>query len=381
MFGEIGVYLLFLIVVYVVTAVFFRTLASFRFLFAIPKANMFALVTTFKNTDTKLTEGNGAGTVVNVIHGIPGKRINKSNHDPMQWLFEDGVEKRGLLYSLFGVVWIGPFRYLLKSKVRTFRLGREDKGTEYLDSPKDITSEFLFYSGEQLVTILDAETAGSFDLDFRINTIWEAKYPVRVVLKVADSIAFLSSAVKDKVNLFTGTHQPEEFLGDRYNENGKSTDSKTNSEAVKNELIKRVTDTCEQTEKEVGLSITAARLVSIDPDQAQFKFFILQGTTRRENDARLAIAENTLAIKRKQNEGEADFIERVLKPQSELPNAVGLALADAYKKNQTVTVFAPGGGLLNVVGNESLGQKPKMQDTSVSTRKPAKAPEVEVPFE
>jgi len=381
MFGEIGAYLLFLIVVYVVTAVFFRTLASFRFLFAIPKANMFALVTTFKNTDTKLTEGNGAGTVVNVIHGIPGKRINKSNHDPMQWLFEDGVEKRGLLYSLFGVVWIGPFRYLLKSKVRTFRLGREDKGTEYLDSPKDITSEFLFYSGEQLVTILDAETAGSFDLDFRINTIWEAKYPVRVVLKVADSIAFLSSAVKDKVNLFTGTHQPEEFLGDRYNENGTSTDSKTNSEAVKNELIKRVTDTCEQTEKEVGLSITAARLVSIDPDQAQFKFFILQGTTRRENDARLAIAENTLAIKRKQNDGDADFIERVLKPQSELPNAVGLALADAYKKNQTVTVFAPGGGLLNVVGNESLGQKPKMQDTAVSTRKPVKAPEVEVPFE
>jgi len=381
MFGEIGAYLLFLIVVYVVTAVFFRTLASFRFLFAIPKANMFALVTTFKNTDTKLTEGNGAGTVVNVIHGIPGKRINKSNHDPMQWLFEDGVEKRGLLYSLFGVVWIGPFRYLLKSKVRTFRLGREDKGTEYLDSPKDITSEFLFYSGEQLVTILDAETAGSFDLDFRINTIWEAKYPVRVVLKVADSIAFLSSAVKDKVNLFTGTHQPEEFLGDRYNENGTSTDSKTNSEAVKNELIKRVTDTCEQTEKEVGLSITAARLVSIDPDQAQFKFFILQGTTRRENDARLAIAENTLAIKRKQNDGDADFIERVLKPQSELPNAVGLALADAYKKNQTVTVFAPGGGLLNVVGNESLGQKLKMQDTAVSTRKPVKAPEVEVPFE
>ena len=378
MFGEIGAYLLLLTVIYFAIAIFLRTLASFKFLFVIPKANMFALVTTFKNTDTKLTVGNGAGTVVNVIHGIPGKRLNKSSHDPMQWLLENGVEKRGLLYTLFGVVWIGPFRYLLKSQMRTFRISRKENETEYSDSPRDITSDFLFYSGEQLVTVVDADTAGSFDLDFRINTIWVAKYPVRVVLKVADSIAFLSTTVEDEVNLFSGSHQPEEFLGDRYTEKGAS---KTSSEDVKTELIDRVKGLCDQTEKEVGLSIIAARLISVDPDQAQFKFFILQGTTRRENDARLAIAENTLAIKRKQNDGEADFIERVLKPQSELPNAVGLALANAYQKNQTVTVFAPGGGLLNVIGNESLGQKPKVDDKVVSTRKPAKVPEVEIPFE
>jgi len=378
MFGELGAYLLLLAVVYFSTALFLRSLASFQFLFVIPKANMFALVTTFKNEDTSLDKGNGAGTVVDVVHGIPGKRLNKSHHDPKKWCFESGVEKRGLFYSFFGVVWIGPFRYLLKSQMRTFRFGRKKDETEYNDTPQDLTSQFLFYSGEQLVTVINADTAGSFDLDFRINTIWAVKYPVKVVLEVADSIAFLSTVVEDEVNLFSGSHQPEEFLGDRYSENGST---QASSEAVKKELVERVKKLCDQTEDEVGLSITAARLVSVDPDKDQISIFLLQGRTRRENDAKLAIAENALAIKRKHNDGEADFIERVLRPQSELPNTVGLALAKAYENNKTVTVFAPGGGLLNVVGNETLGQKSKQNDDGNSIRKPVKGYEVEVPFE
>src|SRR3989344_5563506 len=112
-------------------AVFLRALASREnptFVTFVP-AQMHALVTTKSNKVTDATKG--GGNVVNVIHAIPGKKLDKSAVDHMDWYYKDGKEPRGILYYLLGIQIIGFFRYLRLNDVRTFRFGRKDEESTY----------------------------------------------------------------------------------------------------------------------------------------------------------------------------------------------------------------------------------------------------------
>jgi len=327
-----------------------RLMGFFGILWLYVPFNMYAFITTMRNKSIDLTLGGGG--ITNILHNVPGKRIDKSSTDHMKWEFCLGEEKRGLLYHLIGVQWMGFYRSAMLVNVRTFRWGRKEDEGEYHMLTKDQKTSFVFFSGQHDIEIKDAETVGQFRLDFVFNLNYENTFPVKEQFKLADSNAVLSIMAEEKVIGITGTKEPEDFLG--------------GSEENKRKLTESILGISERTLLELGKGLTEVNLASVEMDEKERVLFELKETKRREGEAALItaelaakqtietakgtkaaailVAEGAKQAKELTNLADEDYVTRVLKPMATDERAVAVFRAAAYRDNGHVTTYAPGEG-------------------------------------
>lgn len=289
---------------------------------------MHALVTTKSNEVTDVTKG--GGNVVNVVHSIPGKRLDKSPVDPMNWYYKDGKESRGILYYLLGIQIIWFFRYLRFNDVRTFRYGRKDEEREYTMQAKSQQTRYVFFSGQHDVQMDHVETIGILKVSLRFNIIYEETYPVRVRLRTADPYAVLTMMVTRLAISMMGGTDPKEFI-----------QKKDLQEALAN-TIQAIAS--HDVEEQLGITIKKVTLADVSFDDETMKVLELEIRTRLQNEAAVAVATKDRDVQILINTGDADRIERVIKPAAENERTVAVRVAEAYERNKVVTdfTFAPG---------------------------------------
>lgn len=344
--------LFFLLIIAGGLAIGIRELARRRIWWVFVPTNTFALVTTEKNKDVDLTKG--GGRLSTVIHSIPGKKLNRTSADPMEWFFEDGEESHGLLNHLLGVQWVGPFRYLQTNKIKSFRYTREDQQSELSVKPKESITEFIFYTSEQAVEVKSAETADIFEIKVVFNIILANMFPVRSTLKVADSNAVLSQLVEAETIKIGGAHDIKDFLS------GTNTQGGTNT--LKTDLTKAVKLTRLDAQGQVGVDILEVNLLGLDPTDKTRTILELESVTKLQNEAVIAQAEAEkkrriiVAEGRKQevilaNDAAEDELERIILRTANNPGAITVNGQNAYRDNKTVTTYAPGGNGLGLIIN------------------------------
>lgn len=325
------------IVIVIGIAVLFRVMAQRNILWVIIPANCYSLVTTMKNKSGDLTQGGGG--VTNIIHNVPGKKLIKDDHDLMKWYFTNGKERRGLLFILLGIEWIGPFRTLRTNKIKRFRYGKrksdkvEDKRKpnepfgDYFLMDDDLVTEYVPFSGEQAISVTDAESRDVFELNFLLNTIEEAVRPL-MAIRVADANAILAGMIKEKINAITGPADPLHFI--------------KASTVSTQEIIAAALLATTEAEQEIGKRIAKINLISTDMDEADRELFELEAMTRLRNEAAVAVAEKDKQVQIRKNDADADRVERVIKPAAENERTVSVRWAEAYQGNTVVTTYAPG---------------------------------------
>ncbi len=185
-------------------------LAQHEILWCRIPANTFAFVVTGTKdpSDSSLISGGG---IVEVLHEVPGKKLNRSSLNKFEWTFEDGHEEHGLLHFILGVQWIGFARSLRINHIRDRCFRRDDiKGIH--SQSNDCKAKFIYYSREQAVEVNGANTLGSYRLDLPFNLLYAVIAPVRAILGMADSNAVLTMMISEKVSNVVGTQEPEYFL-------------------------------------------------------------------------------------------------------------------------------------------------------------------------
>lgn len=316
------------IVVFFGLAVLLRAMASREnptFVTFVP-AQMHALITTKSNKVTDATRG--GGNVVNVIHAIPGRKLDKSPTDPMNWRYEDGKEPRGILYYLLGIQFIGIFRYLRLNDVRTFRFGRKDEESKYSVMAKSQQTRYVFFSGQHDVQVESAETVGILKINLLFNLIYEETFPVRVRLRTADPYAVLTMMVTRLVISKVGGTDPKVLIANKNNEQQVLTDA--------------IQDIASVVEEQLGIKVKKVTLADVAFDTDTQKLLELEKKTEIENKAKVAIAEADRDAQVARNTGDADRVTRVIIPVARDERTVAVRVAEAYENNETVTTFAPG---------------------------------------
>lgn len=317
-------------------AVLIRILGSIGKVWGIIPAQTFALVVTWANKTTEFTKGAVGGTVENILHGIPGRKILRAE-DPMDWKVVKEEESRSLLFHLLGVQWIGIFRALRLNKLQMIRYGKKEDEKEYHGFSEDSDSRFIFFSSSTLVNIKNAETAGVYALDWEFIIISERTFPIRSVLRVPDPYANLSVMARNAVIGVTSLHSPEDFL------------SGEKSDAKKDLAIAAIMGISKRAEEELGLTITEVTLNSVSPEERYRESLELGAKVERENAAALAKQKNDTEIGILANSVEADQVERVVMRIAENPGAIRVRALEAYERNQTVKVYAPGSNLSQIL--------------------------------
>lgn len=338
-----------------------RMLASAGTVWGFFPANTFGLVTTKSNEATE-ADAVGGG-IVGILHSIPGRYLDKSDHDPMQWEIRiedpDHKENRGLFYHLIGVEYLGglPFtRSLRLNKIHQIRYSRKDGETDYTPTAKDFETKFVHFSGNLTVLVKSAETAGIFALDLNFNLNYERVQPLKSVIRVPDVHAVLTQMVREAVIAITSAHKPEHFLGGKEAKN------------LQNSLVLAIEDVRETAKIELGIWITKATLESISADTETKKILELNQKTKRENQALIAVAKAKAKALIATNEADAHRVREVILPQANAPGAAAIRFAEAYEKNDAVTVFAPGGNLSQII--PSVERKPEKQKAGFQTEDP-----------
>ncbi len=330
-------------------------------------ANTFVLITTKANENTEADAVSGG--VSDILHNVPGHRLNKDSENPMEWEFVLGEEDRGFLYHTLGVEYLGgpPFtRFLRLNKIHQIRYahkddgkkddGTEDGGTEYVPTWKNYTTKFPHFSGNLTVLVEKAETAGIFGLYINFNLNYERVQPLKSILRVPDMYAVLTQMVRGAVIAVTGAHQPESFIKGTKGIDGIEDKS---AKEFQEELVAAVEAISDLAKKELGIRITKATLESIDPDPKIVATLELEEKTKRENAALVAVAKANADAKILDNEADAHRVQNVTLPQANAPGAAAIRFAEAYEANKTVTVFAPGGSLSQILPDLSTSQKQK----------------------
>ena len=321
---------IFAVIIFVSLAILLRRIASRenpKFVVIVPP-NTQAIVTTMDNKVTDLTKG--GGNITNVIHAIPGKRIDKSAANSMDWHYIDEEESRGLLYSILGIQFIWFFRGLLLNDVRTFRFGRKDEEGEYHLMTKSQRTRYVFFSGQHDIQIKEVETKSILKINLLFNVIYETTYPVRVLLRTADPFAVLTMMVNQIAIRMVGRSDPKELI---------------TNQAVQKALSDKIHVTVSgDAEEQLGITIKKVILADVDYDIETQKLLELEKKTELENAAAIAIADKNKRVQILANDADADRIERVIKPAAESERTVAVRVAEAYEKNNVVTTFAPGAG-------------------------------------
>jgi hypothetical protein len=268
----------------------------------------------------------------------------------MNWRFRKGEdpEHDNLIFRKLGVQSMGNIFFKTRMNVdRRMRFAREGeeikkdmKGEARAvtkEVPHAVTkvnrTQHVFYSGELTVVIKEADTADKLGLDFEIDFVFERVFPVRSVLRLADSAAFLTSMVEKIVNNRTATKPAEAYIG------GKAVE-KNRQQLIHDIESDRIFS--EKILNELGLDITAVSLRDVSMLPEQRRLLELAVRAEKEGDARVTAADRDMQAQMKRNSADADRIGRVVKPAAENNRTVRVREAEAYERNTTVTTYAPG---------------------------------------
>lgn len=333
------------ILIFIGVAILLRWIANREnpTVFAFVPAQMHALVVTKSSKVTDATKG--GGNVSNVVHSIPGKRLNKSSLDPMDWYYENEKEPRGILYRLLGIQFIGFFRYLRLNDIKTFRWGRAEGETAYHMQAKSSPTRYGFFSGQHDIFLEHIETVSILRVNLLMNVIYEEVYPVRVRLRVADPFAVLTMMVTKLAIGILGKTDPKKFI---------------DSAEEQEQLMKAIEEISKTTEEQFGVRIKKASLADVSFDEETAKLLERKARASIEAEANLITATNLAEqeiAKAKgdkearilRNEGDAHRVEHVIKPLAENDRTVQVAGFDAYRDNETVTTLVLGQGATPVV--------------------------------
>lgn len=310
----------------------------------IAPAQMHAYVTTKNEPLTTTAKGGGGGQIVDVIHAIPGRRLNKSHRDPMEWHYEKKKQIRGIFYHLFGIQFIWLFRYLRLNSVRTFRYGRKSGEKEYHMMSEDSVTRFVHFSGQHDMLIEHAETKEMLKVDLRLNILFEETYPVKVRLRTADPYAVMTMMVRRVLIRILGGVDPKKLISD---------------EKLQKKLAEDVMKFSGKiVEDHLGITITRVTLDDVHFDTDTTELLERESRARLEAEANLITAKNDAeqeiarAEGRKKaqildNDADEDGIKRVVK-RAAADNKIAdlyakIRMAEAIEKNTTITTWAPGG--------------------------------------
>jgi hypothetical protein len=334
-----------------------RALARRYFYWTFTPANTFSVIVTeqSKSGDSASLSGN----IVDLLHGISGKCVDpKSDLDPMNWRVVDNPDPRHetLIYKHMGVQSMGSVfhkpRINIDKRARFAREGdiKEVKETgegrlvttEQLQTvTKVYKTRHVFYTGELTVSIKEADTADKLGLDFEIDFAFAREYPVRSVLKLADSSAFLTSLVEKMVNQRTVSLPAAAYIGGEKS----AKDDEKGTEWHREELAKFIEKDPSFSDKIleiIGINILSVSIRSVTMSERHRKLLELEVEARKKAEADLITAENNKRIKILENDADADHIERVVIPAAKNKETVAVRMAEAYERNKTVTVYAPG---------------------------------------
>jgi hypothetical protein len=341
-----------------------RGLARIPFRWTFNPANTLCLVVTEESSaideDTTSSAPDNEkkkGNVVEILHAVPGKKLDRTDADFMNWRFIPGVDSkhRGFFYQRLGVQDMGSIFYTLRWNVdKRLRFAREKgKPVEDLHAVTKVDkTRHVYFTGEMTVKIIGSDTSDRLGLIFEIDFIFERTFPARSILRLADSPAFLASMVEGIVNNETTTKPAVAYYGD----GGEAT--KENRVALA-KLIKENPDFETKVLEELGLDITSVviRIVDMNPeDKAQLKKVALAKEQAAANmiGVRQQAAATLVAARAKRGEGKmandvvADRFTRILKPAAENERTVAVFTSDreaaAYENNPHITTWAPGGG-------------------------------------
>ncbi|MBI2673720.1 MAG: hypothetical protein HYX23_00345 [Candidatus Zambryskibacteria bacterium] len=296
-------------------------------------AQMHALVTTKSNKETDVTKG--GGNIVDAIHAVPGRILDKSPMDPMNWYYKLGRESRGILYYLLGIQFIGIFRYLRLNDVRTFRFGRKDEESAYRLQAKSDQTRYVFFSGQHDIQIEGVETTGILKINLLFNLIYEEIFPVRVRLRTADPYAVLTMMVTRLVISKVGGTDPKLLIAE---------------ETRQRELADAIQEIDLIVEEQLGIRIIKVTLADVAFDAETQKFLELETRTRLQNEAAVAVATKDRTVQILANDAAADRVERVIRPTAENDRTVAVRVAEAYENNKVVTTYAPGASAMLPLG-------------------------------
>lgn len=333
-------------VLFVVPALIIRALARKPFYWTFTPANTFSLVVT--EEDSSGDGMKGGGNIVDVLHAVPGKRLVKEGSDNMNWVFIPGEDSdHGFLFRTLGVQSMGSiFRTTRVNLEQRTRYTRE-QGTSSDKSPEaratsteelhDVTkwkkSRSVFYTGELTIIVKEADTADRLGVNFKIDLIFARQCPVRSVLRLADTPAFLDSLTQKVVNSETSTRNAEDYIGGPH--------TKTNRDnlitSIKNDIKVEAL-------KELGLEITSVSLRDVSMTDDQRKFLELKMQAEKTAEAKVITAGGERDAQIALNTSDADRVERVIKPAAENDRTVLARFADALENNKTLTsiTYAPG---------------------------------------
>ena len=321
-------------VLFIGPALIIRALARRPFYWTFTPANTFALIVT--EEDESGDGMSGGGNVVNVLHAVPGQVLEKNDPDTMKWEFKDGEDPdHGFLFRTLGVQSMGNIFYTTRVNLdRRLRFAREKEKEELHAVTKVNKTRNVFYTGELTVVIKEADTADKLGLNFEIDFIFARKFPVRSVLRLADSAAFLTSLVEKIINNATVLKPAEDYIG--------GVDVQTNRENLIR-LIKEDPDFNEEIPREIGLKITSVSLRDISMTPIQRGFLEMKVKAEKEGDAKVITAERERDAQIARNTGDADRVERVIKEIARDPLSVSARWADAHERNGTLTTVVYGG--------------------------------------
>lgn len=285
------------------------------------------------------------GTLVDVLHGVSGKSLDKTGPDPLDWKFTSGKDPQhsGMLFELLGVQAMGNFPEALfrqPRKINDRRLVRGIKSAPadkepagYETTLRDKPEKFIHFSGESVVKVNEADTADGFGLKIEIDLVHEKTFPVRATLRLADSLGYLESKVEELVNIQTASKKAEEYLRGNH--------ADTNKKALAKAILSNK-KFCKEILKEIGITITSVSVREVSLPAKQMEILQRKADAKSLAEAAIIKARGDKSAQMLINAADADRINTVIKPAAESELTVSASWADAYKTNKTVTTFAPG---------------------------------------
>lgn len=302
--------------------------------------NTFAIVVTQEEesgTGTSVSTSTGgservSGNIVDLLHGISGSRLEKhGTSDPMQWeIIEDEDDPRhNWMYRILGVQSMRSiYRTLRLNKDVRMRFSRDDdKPTEALHTvTKDRLVKHVHYTGEFTVVVDEADTADGLGVNFEIDFGFRRKFPIRTVLKLADSAAFLTSLVEETVNMATVSLPASGFIGGmsaaavtpttRANREALVNDIKTNPE-----FMNKILDV-------IGFEIISVSLRKVSMTPAQRALLQRQVDADTAAKAKIREAEGDRDAQNLRTEADKKRLDDVLIPAAETAGRVAIFQAD-----------------------------------------------------
>lgn len=346
----------------IVPAVILRWLARIPFYWTFTPENTFSIPVA--DEDDSGDGSKGGGSVRGFLHGISGRVLDRNDTtDVMEWELQKGDEPghNTLLFRNLGIQSLGNIFWSLRlntderlrftrektGKVKTGSEGDESRETtdgEMHVVDKSNKTKHVFFSGELTVVIKEADTLDGLGIHFEIDFVFERQFPVKSVLRLANSAAFLTSMVERIVNEHTVNLPAEAYVGGIDIEAG--AENRYNIQEERQRLAAAIESNADFSAKvleEIGLNITAANIREVTMEENERKLLKQRVEARKAAEAKVITAKGDRDAQKALNEGVAHRLETVIKPSAETPE---IALnfrtdreASAYENNETLTTL------------------------------------------